>query len=129
MGFATPNAYLLQLIAATLAGNEADTYITISGYSRAVARSIDLEGLTLRDLGFESATDYLLQLIVATIAANELDTYLTKSQGCARRDPSQDERFTYISTSAHILYCTLGTTTASTNAMWKSMKRSSGRIK
>jgi hypothetical protein len=27
MGFATPNAYLLQLIAATLAGNEADTYI------------------------------------------------------------------------------------------------------
>jgi len=25
MGFATPNAYLLQLIAATLAGNEADT--------------------------------------------------------------------------------------------------------
>jgi hypothetical protein len=79
MGFATQNAYLLQLIAATLAGNEADTYITISGYSRAVARSIDLEGLTLRDLGFESATDYLLQLIVATIAANESDTYLTKS--------------------------------------------------
>ena len=34
---------------------------------------------------------------------------------CARRDPSQDERFTCISTSARILYCTLGTTTASTH--------------
>jgi hypothetical protein len=47
---------------------------------------------------------------------------------CARPDPSQDERFTCISTSARILYCTLGTTTANTRATRKSTKRSNGRI-
>jgi hypothetical protein len=41
MGFETPTAYLLQALAATLAGNEADTYINDLGGSRAVARSID----------------------------------------------------------------------------------------
>ena len=31
MGFETPTAYLLQALAATLAGNEADTYINDFG--------------------------------------------------------------------------------------------------